>query len=137
MNKIKLGLIAGVAAALLALSITFVGAGTPAPAAGTTGETVLQVSNLSCGACLKHIETELRKNKGMVGMTSDLATGMITIKHTGDLTPERLAELVTGAGYPAKVVPASSAANSTGAAGTPGCRNCGPKGCKLPAPEKS
>lgn len=138
-NKFKFGMIAGVAAALLALSITFVVAGAPAGSAGKGNETTLQVANLSCGACLKTIETELRKHKGMQGMTSDLAGGMITIKHTGELTPERLAELVTAAGYPAKVAPTDAAANQAAAAGTPGCKGCGPKGCKLPAPtpEKS
>jgi copper chaperone CopZ len=133
-NKLKFGLIASLATALLALTITFVVAGAPTPATGTAGETVLQVSNLSCGACLKTIETELRKNKGMLGMNSDLATGLITVKHTAELTPERLAELVTAAGYPAKVASAGTAANQ---AGTPGCRGCGPKGCNLPAPAPS
>jgi copper chaperone CopZ len=123
-STFKFGMIAGVAAALLTLSITFGMAGSPAPTIGTAGETVLQVSNLSCGACLKHIETELRKDKGMLGMTSDLATGMITVKHTADLTPERLAAMVTAVGYPAKVASAGSAADQTGTAVTSGCKGC-------------
>lgn len=133
-DKMKIGVIAGVAAALLALTITLVVAGVPARTADNGGETVLQVANLSCGACLKVIETELRKNKGMLGMTSDLAAGLITIKHSAELTPERLAELVSGAGYPAKVVPAATAANQPGATGGAGCKGCGPSGCKPPAP---
>lgn len=132
-NKLKIGMITGMAAALLALGITFVVAGTPAPTAATAGETVLQVANLSCGACAKNIEAELRKHKGMQAMTTDIATGLITIKHTAELTPQRLAELVTGAGYPAKVASTGGAANQAGA-GTPGCRGCGPKGCNPPAP---
>lgn len=139
-SKFKLGMIAGLAAAMLALCITFVVAGTPGITTGKGKETVLQVANLSCGACLKTIETDLRKHKGMLSMTSDLAGGLITVKHTAELTPMRLAELVTAAGYPAKVAPAGAAAKQAdAAAGTPGCRGCGPKGCKLPAPaaEKS
>lgn len=138
-NKFKIGMIAGVVAALLTLSITFVVAGVPSRSPDSGSETVLQVANLSCGACLKNIETELRKHKGMLGMTSDLATGLITVKHTAELTQERLAELVTAAGYPAKVAPAVGATSPTDTAGNPGCKGCGPKGCKLPAPtpEKS
>lgn len=137
-SKFKLGMIAGLAAALLALCITLVVAATSTNGKGQ--QTVLQVANLSCGACLKTIETDLRKHKGMLSMTSDLAGGLITIKHTAELTPTRLAELVTAAGYPAKVAPAGAASKQAdAAAGTPGCRGCGPKGCKLPAPaaEKS
>lgn len=133
-EKIKPGIIAAVTAALLALTITFVMAGGSGRTGGKAGETVLQVSNLSCGACLNTIENELRKNKGMLGMTSDLANGLITIRHTADLSPERLAELVSGAGYPAKVATSATANNQAAAAGTAGCRGCGPKGCNLPAP---
>lgn len=133
-DKVKIGLIAGLAAALLALTITFVGAGATGRTGASGNETVLQVSRLSCGACLKTIEDELRKHKGMLGMNADLATGLVTVKHTAELSPERLAELVTAAGYPATVAPPATAANQAGAAGSPGCRGCGPKGCNLPAP---
>lgn len=136
-DKLKIGLIAGLAAALLALTINFVVAGGPGRSGGSGGsgtETVLQVANLSCGACLKTIEDELRKHKGMLGMSADLGSGLITVKHNADLTPARLAELVSAAGYPAKVAPATTAANQAGAAGGPGCRGCGPRGCNLPAP---
>ncbi|HSH13361.1 MAG TPA: heavy metal-associated domain-containing protein [Desulfurivibrionaceae bacterium] len=136
-DKMKTGLIAAVTAALLALTITFVMAGGIGRSGGNGGETVLQVSNLSCGACLKTIEGELRKNKGMLGMTADLATGLVTIKHTAELSPERLAELVSSAGYPAKVAAPSTATNQATAGGLPGCRGCGPKGCNLPPPTPS
>lgn len=124
-NYVKIGTIAGMVTALLALCITFVVAGTPA--AGKGSETVLQVANLSCGACAKHIEGELRKHKGMEGMSTDIAAGLITIKHTAELTPERLAELVTATGYPATVAPAGKAADQTGAATKQGCKGCTPK----------
>lgn len=126
-NKAKISIIAGMATALLALCITFVVAATTNPTAGNVGETVLQVSNLSCGACAKHIEGELRKHKGMEGMSTDIAAGQITIKHTAELPPERLAELVTAAGYPAKVAPAGTAADQAVATAGPGCKGCAPK----------
>lgn len=135
-DKLKIGLIAGLAAALLALTINFVGAGGPGRSGASGGgtETVLQVANLSCGACLKTIEDELRKHKGMLGMSADLGSGLVTVRHTADLTPARLAELVSAAGYPAKVAPATAAASQAGATGGAGCRGCGPRGCNLPAP---
>lgn len=136
-DKMKTGVIAAATAALLALTITFVMAGDPGRTGGKAGETVLQVANLSCGACLNTIENELRKNKGMLGMTSDLANGLITIKHTAELSPERLAELVSGTGYPAKVATSETPTIQAGATGTAGCRGCGPRGCNLPAPSKS
>lgn len=124
-NYVKIGTIAGMVTTLLALCVTFVVAGTPA--AGKGNETVLQVANLSCGACAKNIEGELRKHKGMEGMSTDIAAGLITIKHTAELPPERLAELVTAAGYPATVAPVGTATGQTGAGANQGCKGCTPK----------
>ncbi|NTV13241.1 MAG: heavy-metal-associated domain-containing protein [Desulfobulbaceae bacterium] len=115
-DKLKIGIIAAVTAALLGLTINFV-------VAGNVSETVLQVSNLSCGACAKNIEKELRKHKGMEGMNADIATGQITIKHTAELTPDQLAELVSGVGYPAKLAPAGTAEQAA-TASNPGCKGC-------------
>lgn len=117
----KTGIIAALTAALLALTFTFVMAGKSAPAAGNSGETVLQVSNLSCGACAKNIESELRKHQGLQSMSTDLATGRVTIRHTAELTSEQLAKLVTDVGYPATIAASEVAAGQTG---TPGCRGC-------------
>lgn len=119
-SRVKTGIIAAVTAALLALSITFV-------VAGNSSETVLQVANLSCGSCAKNIEKELRKHKGMEGMSADIASGRITIRHTAELTPEQLAELVSAAGYPAELAPAETTAKPGAAATKPGCKGCDPK----------
>lgn len=126
-NNAKIGVIAGMVSALLALCITFVVAGTSTPTAGNGKETVLQVSNLSCGACSKYIESELRKHKGMEGMSTDIANGLITIKHTADLTPEQLAGLVSAAGYPAKLAPTAASTGQNETAAKPGCKGCNPK----------
>ncbi len=136
-SKAMIGVISGVAAILVALSITFVVAGNRRIAAGDVSETTLQVSNLSCGSCLQTIESELRKYPGTVGMTADLATGLVTVKHTAELSGERLAELVTQVGYPARVAAAGIAgaplAGPAGAGGY-GCgRGCGSGGCAFPA----
>ena len=101
-------------------------------------ETTLQVARLSCGSCLATIEGELRKFDGMLGMRADLSQGLVTVSHTEALTPEKIAEVVTSAGYPAKLVDvADSGAKvpATAAGGGSGCgsgRGCGPGGCGLP-----
>jgi copper chaperone CopZ len=134
-SKAKIGVISGVAAILVALSITFVVAGNRLGITGEVSETTLQVSNLSCGSCLYTIESELRKYPGMVGMTADLASGLITVKHTAELAPDRLAELVTEAGYPARLAAAEAVKTPASGPGGFGCgRGCGPRGCAIPAP---
>jgi copper chaperone CopZ len=137
-SKAKFGVISGVVAILVALGISFVVAGNGRAAKGEVDETILRVSNLSCGSCLYTIESELRKYPGMVGMKADLATGLVTVRHTAELPPERLVELVTEVGYPAQVAAAGTAnvpAAGPGAAGAYGCgRGCGPRGCAFPAP---
>jgi copper chaperone CopZ len=137
-SKAKIGVISGISAILVALSITFVVAGNRLGVKSDVDETTLQVSNLVCSSCLYNIESELRKYPGMVGMTADLATGLVTVKHTAELSAERLAELVTAAGYPAKLAEAGIAgAPVTGPAnaGAYGCgRGCGSRGCAFPAP---
>jgi hypothetical protein len=74
----------------------------------------------------------------MLGMTADLGTGLVTVKHTAELSGERLAQLVTGVGYPAKVAAAGEAGAvpaNPGNAGGYGCgRGCGPRGCAFTAP---
>jgi copper chaperone CopZ len=87
---------------------------------------------------LATIEGELRKFDGMLGMRADLSRGLVTVVHTEAFTPEKIAAVVTAAGYPAELVDvADSAAKvpATGALGGSGCgsgRGCGPGGCGLP-----
>jgi hypothetical protein len=65
-------------------------------------------------------------------MTADLGRGLITVRHTAELSAARLAELVTEVGYPARV--AEAAAVDASATRPGGCGGCGPRGCALPAP---
>ena len=137
-GKTKFGVIIGAIAIVAVLSISFVAAKNSRAVNKDGLETTLQVSRLSCGSCLATIEGELRKFDGMLGMRADLARGLVTVSHTEAFTPEKIAEVVTAAGYPAKLVDVADSAASvpaTGAVGGSGCgsgRGCGPGGCGLP-----
>ncbi len=137
-GKTKFGVIIGTIAIVAVLSISFVAAKNDRAVNKDGLETTLQVSRLSCGSCLATIEDELRKFDGMLGMRADLSRGLVTVVHTEVFTPEKIAAVVTAAGYPAELVDvADSGAKvpATGAVGGSGCgsgRGCGPGGCGLP-----
>jgi copper chaperone CopZ len=139
-GKTKFGLLIGIIAAITVLSISFVAANYNQNRNENALETTLQVSRLSCGSCLATIEGELRRFDGMLGMRADLAQGLVTVSHTDEFQPQEIAETVTSAGYPARVIRTASADGSAPPA-TPkgyGCggsgAGCGPNGCGLPAP---
>lgn len=66
--------------------------------------TTMTVERITCGACLRVIDAELRKLPGILGMTSDLPTRRVTVDHDREITPGEVAAAITGAGYPARVV---------------------------------
>lgn len=66
--------------------------------------TTLAVERITCGACLRVIDAELRKVPGILGMTADLPTRRVTVDHDPEVTPAEVAAAITGAGYPAQVV---------------------------------
>ena len=109
-----------------------------APAEGTISRTTLQVSNLSCTSCLANIAAELSKLPDTYGMNGYLSRGVVLVDHTDTLENSRIAAIISGLGYPAKVVatneiPAQKAfANSPGnGSANPAVRSgrgCGSKG---------
>ncbi|MEN8142136.1 MAG: heavy metal-associated domain-containing protein [Thermodesulfobacteriota bacterium] len=138
-DRVKLGVITGAIAVLVALSISFVAAKNSTNSGQDLLETTLQVSNLSCGSCLANIEGELRQYEGMAGMNADLSRGIVVISHTEELSPQKIAASITGIGYPAKVVVSQAAGgkipgNPALQRGSSGCGGCGPRGCGLPVP---
>ena len=145
-GKTKVGLLAGTLAVVLIMSISYVAAKSsgkdPVAIVDTRDltETVLQVSNLSCGSCLNNIEVELSKSAGMVGMNADLGKGLVAVKHTDELSADKIALAISGIGYPAKVL-ASKASNSQtppalgNSRGSGGCGGCGPRGCGVSPPQ--
>jgi len=67
------------------------------------GRTTLIVEKLTCGACFRVIDAELRKIPGILGETANLAAGRVTVDHELTLTPVEVAAAVTASGYPARV----------------------------------
>lgn len=136
-GKTKFGILIGALTIVAVLSISIVAA-KKAWDEKNALETTLQVSRLSCGSCLATIEGELRKFNGMLGMRADLAQGLVTVSHTEAFQPQKIAEAVTGAGYPARVVNIAKAdgaalpANNSSGAGCGGNSGCGSSGCGLP-----
>ncbi len=62
----------------------------------------LTVKGMSCGGCVRHVETALKKVPGVGTVAVDLAAGKATVEFDGaKTTPEALAKAVTAAGYPA------------------------------------
>jgi copper chaperone CopZ len=134
-GKMRFGVVVGALVIVAVLSISFVAAKNDKARNENALETTLQVSRLSCGACLGAIEGELRKFDGMLAMEADLGRGLVTVRHTEEFTPQKIAEVVTGAGYPAKVVDIAASGGAAAPVGNSrgsGCSGCGPSGCGLP-----
>ena len=109
-----------------------------APAAGTVSRTTLQVSNLSCTSCLSNIAAELSKLPDTYGMNGYLSRGIVIVDHADTLENSRIAAIISGLGYPARVlatngVPAQKAFTTTPRSGSQGQvvrsgGGCGSKG---------
>lgn len=123
-----------IAMAVIFLAGAFVG---PEATAGETTRTTLQVQNLSCGACLAKIETELSTLEGMVGMDADLSQGLVIVDHQAPLVAPTIAYVISDLGYPARVVSGNAVSGDRSgrvdqkqkSAVGAGCGGCGPGGC--------
>jgi len=71
---------------------------------GNIIETSFVVTNLSCSSCLENIEAQLRGLPGTVGMLGDLGKGLINVAHVPSLAGQKIADVITAIGYPAKVI---------------------------------
>lgn len=79
--------------------------GVPAGAAEElVSRTTLAVEHVTCGACLRVIDAELRKVPGILGMDADLPLRLVMVAHDPEVTPAEVAAAITAAGYPARVV---------------------------------
>lgn len=72
--------------------------------AGPVTRTTMQVANLSCSSCLANIEAELQGMTGTIGMTGDLAKGIVTVEHRDIVAGADIAATITRLGYPARIV---------------------------------
>lgn len=89
---------------LLLLLAMALAAGKPEAAEERVMRTTLVVERITCGACLRVIDAELRKVPGIMGMAADLPTRRVTVDHDPEVTPAEVAAAITGAGYPAQVL---------------------------------
>ena len=71
----------------------------------------LQVSGLSCGSCVGRVEAALQKAPGVVAVTVNLASETAMVTYDDTTNPDRLAQVVTSAGYPATVASAPTTVN--------------------------
>ena len=91
---------------------------------GDLEQTIFQVSNLSCGSCLAHIQEELQKYQGLGEISADLSKGLVAVDHTADFDKEAIAQAITAAGYPARLLsePELAALKTQGSGGSAGLR---------------
>jgi len=74
------------------------------PAGSTVSRTTLRVSNLSCISCLSSIAEELARLANTYGMAGYLSRGIIIVDHAADLESDRIAAIISGLGYPTRVM---------------------------------
>ncbi|NTV13242.1 MAG: heavy-metal-associated domain-containing protein [Desulfobulbaceae bacterium] len=116
----------------LLLTITLAG-GRLLAAEEVVSRTALAVDHITCGACLRVIDAELRKVPGILGMTSDLPSRRVTVDHDPEVSPAEVAAAITAAGYPAQVLESLTLPHSEarmfqrgpGFGSGPGCCNPG------------
>jgi len=75
-----------------------------APVQGDVVTSVYRVENLACTSCLVAIGGELQRLPGTIGLEADFSTQVVFVDHQADLDGERIAEKMTAAGYPARLV---------------------------------
>ncbi|QZE14834.1 heavy-metal-associated domain-containing protein [Halosquirtibacter laminarini] len=61
--------------------------------------TSFKVKNVSCGACVSDINTELLKVNGVYGVFANIATQSLDIDHTGDTDLKRVKQILKDLKY--------------------------------------
>ncbi|PPD57402.1 heavy-metal-associated domain-containing protein [Dehalogenimonas etheniformans] len=64
----------------------------------------LNIQGMSCGHCVQHVETALKKIAGVSSVSVDLAKGKASVAYDPVKTnPQALKKAVDAAGYPATI----------------------------------
>jgi copper ion binding protein len=64
----------------------------------------LTVKGMSCGGCVRHVETALKKVSGVGAVGVGLAKGKASVEYdTAKATPDALKKAVDAAGYPTTI----------------------------------
>ena len=64
--------------------------------------TTFEVTEMSCGNCVKHVTKAIKTMEPAAEVQVDLATSKVDVTPSPE-NPEALAKAITDAGYPAKV----------------------------------
>ena len=65
--------------------------------------TILEVSGMSCGSCIRHVAHALKQLDGVADVEVRLESGEVEVRHDASLAPPReLVAALDGAGYPAR-----------------------------------
>lgn len=59
----------------------------------------IQVSGMTCGACVRHVNAALRELPGVSDVEVDLARGAVSIEHDGTLASASVCGAIERAGY--------------------------------------
>ncbi len=73
-------------------------------APGGKAVTNLQVSGMTCGACLSKVIAEVRRLDASASVSGAPRKGTVTITHTNELAGKKIAAAITSLGYPAAVI---------------------------------
>lgn len=65
--------------------------------------TTLAIEGMSCGSCVRHVDSALRKVPGVTDVKVDLAGARAEVVHDAAVAPvDRLVQSVVKAGYPSR-----------------------------------
>lgn len=70
----------------------------------TSESNTFQVTGMSCASCVGRVEKALKAGEGVLDVSVNLANETALVRYVSDITsPDKIAEISTLAGYPAKV----------------------------------
>lgn len=68
-----------------------------------TRETTLNVTGMSCGSCVRHVDEALRELEGVTDVAVELRAGRVRVQHDAVAAPaESLITALAESGYPAR-----------------------------------
>ena len=62
-------------------------------------ETLLDVKDMHCGACVRRIDAALTQVTGVRTVAVALAEGRVRVRHAAEVAPDALVEALAEAGY--------------------------------------
>jgi copper chaperone CopZ len=75
---------------------------TPSTIMGTTTQTLLRITGMSCGGCVRHVDGALRKVAGVTDVQVSLEDQNAVVTHDGSATSKALVDAIVEEGYEAE-----------------------------------